>query len=67
MENKSIQIRYFKVLFRGMVESHYSKDTKDFCDWINIFRSIDQDTKVIYIEFDNGTHIKFDNGIHLDP
>lgn len=51
---KSLEVRYFKVVFKGMIESHFAKSTEDFYDWLRLFKEIDPNTRVAYIEFENG-------------
>ena len=51
--NKSFKVKYFKVIYKGMEESHYTKNTADFYDWLRLFTKFDPNVRVTYIEFDN--------------
>ena len=41
-----------------MIESHFAKSTEDFYDWLRLFKEIDPNTRVSYIEFENGLGIR---------
>ncbi len=49
------QVTYFEAMYHGGIEQHYTKDTKDFENWIAVLKHFDTATEVTYIAYDDGT------------
>ena len=49
------QVTYFEAMYHGAIEQHYTKDTKEFENWVSVLKFFDTATEVTYIAYDDGT------------
>lgn len=49
------QVTYFEAMYHGGIEQHYTKDSKDFKNWVSILKRFDTATEVTYIAYSDGT------------
>lgn len=49
------QVTYFEAMYHGGIEQHYTKDTKDFENFVSTLKFFDTATEVTYIAYDDGT------------
>lgn len=49
------EVIYFEAIYHGGIEQHYTKNTKDFENWIAVLKHFDTATEIIYIAYDDGT------------
>ena len=52
---KEKQVTYFEAMYHGGIEQHYTKDTKDFENWLFVLGKFDTALKVTYIAYSDGT------------
>lgn len=52
---KEKQVTYFEAMYQGGIAQHYTEDTKDFENWMGLFKKFDKDSKATYIAYSDGT------------
>lgn len=52
---KEKQVTYFEALYHGGIEQHYTKDTKDYENWVAVLKTFDTTLQITFVAYDDGT------------
>ena len=51
------QVRYFEAMYLGAITKHYTKDTEDFVQYVNLLKLFDTSMSITYISYDDGSTV----------